>query len=904
MVKLTVTGCILSFLAITALAQPGHSVSESGFILPPGFTITEVAGPELANDIYCLTISPEGYVIVSGRGYLKQLVDDNNDGVFDRAILLADYPKDGAMGLFIENDFFYFMGDGGLRRMPWNPGTFTTQSELLIKLKTGGEHDAHAITRGPDGWLYVLCGNTAGVTAQHASMASSPIKTHTAGCVLRIAPDFKNSEIICDGFRNPYGFDWNMEGELFTFDSDNERCMGLPWYEGCRFYRIERGGHYGWRSPQKGQFWRMPPYHPDIVAPLLDLGRGSPTGVVCYQHQQFPKSYQGAFFLLDWTFGVIHCVRLKENTVQSEPFLKVTAGNGFAPTAAAVHPQTGDLYVSTGGRGTRGAVYRIRHEAGFKSLPPNVGLQKPVHSAKSLTLHEPQQLSLPSRHDLLKSFTSSTSTKEKLRSLCLLMDHLGNIEATSVEYSFKEGYQLVPHQNVLNDKPFVHELLVQLRSNFPSSDAALNREISRAMALLQDDSPITIDKIVSQITANSSPVDDMHYLFVLACCPAKRSAPQTEAIAQALIQLDAKYDRAKLQHEYHWSLRLSEVVRALLAHDPHLKLAIVKHPELGRPNHLLLVMDSQFPRPILAQLWLNRISQEKDYPWSANLVALLATAPLKEVLSLFRRHWDDPTLQDVILPTLAKAHEAEDRRRFVSSLRSISKSSIKLALEGLNSLPDPIDNELMEELAACAKAIQYWHKLDESVGVMIQRRLRTLTHTDELRDPKGWTGWVIEHYPGLKAQLESSDGVDRAKWDSRLKNIDWSSGRVDAGEALFRKHCAACHQGTSAVGPDLAGLSKRFSHDDIVTAVLQPSKDVPARYRTTIFTTHSGQTLAGLVIYEAVDGAILQTATATVRIAGNDIAGKRTSEQSLMPAGLLDNFSDQQVADLLTWLKR
>src|SRR5262249_3462057 len=43
---------------------------------------------------------------------------------------------------------------------------------------------------------------------------------------------------------------------------------------------------------------------------------------------------------------------------------------GFAPTAAAVHPATGDLYLSIGGRGTRGAVYRVRHIAGAKKLDP------------------------------------------------------------------------------------------------------------------------------------------------------------------------------------------------------------------------------------------------------------------------------------------------------------------------------------------------------------------------------------------------------------------------------------------------------------------------------------------------------------------------------------------------------
>ena len=45
-------------------------------------------------------------------------------------------------------------------------------------------------------------------------------------------------------------------------------------------------------------------------------------------------------------------------------FLEAIGESGFAPTALAVHPKTGELLVSIGGRGTRGAVYRITHDRG------------------------------------------------------------------------------------------------------------------------------------------------------------------------------------------------------------------------------------------------------------------------------------------------------------------------------------------------------------------------------------------------------------------------------------------------------------------------------------------------------------------------------------------------------------
>src|SRR5262249_55055956 len=99
------------------------------------------------------------------------------------------------------------------------------------------------------------------------------------------------------------------------------------------------------------------------------LGRGSPTGVVCYRHVQFPEYYRGGIFALDWTFGKVHFLKLKRAgssyACDKEGFLESVGDNGFAPTAGVVHPQTGDLYVAIGGRGTRGAVYRVRYPKGI-----------------------------------------------------------------------------------------------------------------------------------------------------------------------------------------------------------------------------------------------------------------------------------------------------------------------------------------------------------------------------------------------------------------------------------------------------------------------------------------------------------------------------------------------------------
>ena len=76
------------------------------------------------------------------------------------------------------------------------------------------------------------------------------------------------------------------------------------------------------------------------------------------------------------------------------------------------------------------------------------------------------------------------------------------------------------------------------------------------------------------------------------------------------------------------------------------------------------------------------------------------------------------------------------------------------------------------------------------------------------------------------------------------------------------------------------------------------------RYRTTLLTTSAGKTYQGLIVYEAVDSLILQTGPATtVRVTNAQVSERRVTTQSLMPAGLLDRLTDQEIADLYGYLK-
>src|SRR5262249_28063900 len=82
------------------VAPTSDSADEDlGLTVPEGFAVTRYADDSLAHDIFSMTIDSLGRVVVSGPGYIKVLVDSDNDGKADRAIDFADGPASGAQGL-------------------------------------------------------------------------------------------------------------------------------------------------------------------------------------------------------------------------------------------------------------------------------------------------------------------------------------------------------------------------------------------------------------------------------------------------------------------------------------------------------------------------------------------------------------------------------------------------------------------------------------------------------------------------------------------------------------------------------------------------------------------------------------------------------------------------------------
>ena len=424
------------------------AADDLGVRVPEGFEVVEFAGDELAHDIYSMTIDSQGRVVVAGAGYVKILIDRDGDGKADEAKLFSDSPKNGAQGMFFHGRSLLCVGDAGLLRYRDANGDDKADGppDVFLKTKTGGEHDVHSIQQGPDGWWYVIAGNGAGITGKYATLTSSPIKQPRAGVVIRLKPDLSGGEILSHGLRNAYDFAFNGQGDLFTYDSDEEREVSLPWYQPTRVSHSLTGADHGWVSKS----WMRPDGYCDMPPTVASFGRGSPTGVVCYRHTQFPEKYRDALFVLDWTYGRVHLLPLKPaaETWLTEPelFMSGTGQNGFAPTDAEVGPD-GSLYVSIGGRGTRGGVYRIRHILGAKLVSTKLIASRGDEGGRiERVLDAPQPLSSWSRATWVplakelgaspfqqRALDEQQPTASRIRAIEVLAELFNGIDAASMK---------------------------------------------------------------------------------------------------------------------------------------------------------------------------------------------------------------------------------------------------------------------------------------------------------------------------------------------------------------------------------------------------------------------------------------------------------------------------------------
>jgi putative heme-binding domain-containing protein len=378
------------FEKVTVKAERDQPAADPATLkTPPGFKVELLYTVPKADQgsWVALTVDPQGRLLASDQhGMIYRVTVDGKGAQVEPLKVKIG----GAHGILYAFNSLYVManeqGVSGLWRLRDTDGKGNFgEPELLRKMEGKGEHGPHQVVVGPDGKsLYFTCGNHTKVPEKmESSRAVAWDEDHLTprlwdanghaknifapgGYIARTDPDGRKMELFTLGFRNQYDIAFDQNGELFTFDSDMEWDIGAPWYMPTRINHCVDGGDCGWRSGAG----RWPDYYADSLPAALDIGPGSPTGVVFGTGAKFPAKYQRAFYALDWTYGTMYAIHLKPDGAsfkgEKEEFV---AGKPLPLTDAIIHPKDGAMYFAIGGRKTQSALYRVTY-TGTESTAP------------------------------------------------------------------------------------------------------------------------------------------------------------------------------------------------------------------------------------------------------------------------------------------------------------------------------------------------------------------------------------------------------------------------------------------------------------------------------------------------------------------------------------------------------
>jgi putative heme-binding domain-containing protein len=173
---------------------------------------------------------------------------------------------------------------------------------------------------------------------------------------------------------------------------------------------------------------------------------------------------------------------------------------------------------------------------------------------------------------------------------------------------------------------------------------------------------------------------------------------------------------------------------------------------------------------------------------------------------------------------------------------------------------------------------------------------------------------VINAKPSTaRIPLEASRPFVKAyKLDDLAPSLEkLASGRdYDRGRTLFAAaKCFACHRFDNeggSNGPDLTGVSGRFSARDLLESVVDPSKEVSDQYQAVEIRTKDERIVIGRIVNlnndEVHVNTDMQDPGSSIRVNRNNIDAMKPSKLSMMPTGLLDTLKEDEVLDLMAYM--
>lgn len=575
------------------LAKPGaqnQATDPATLTLLPGFKAELIRSSRPGEDSWVsMAFDPQGRITLGKekKGLLRLTISGSGD---QKVEVIDDELLECRGLLYAHGSLFANANDTKalFRLTDTNgDGVFDERKELM---RTGGGvgHGRNHIKLGPDGDIYVAHGNNVLIPDKIAP--DSPLKHYAndqlipnpwdgsmfdgnvelpAGHILRVKPDGSKITLLAGGLRNPLDIAFNRDGDLFTFDADMERDVGTPWYMPTRVLHVVPGADFGWRRGTG----RFPAWYADTLPSVIDIGLSSPTGVCFGYGAAFPKRYQDALYILDWSYGRIIAVHLRKAgatyTATQETFI---AGRPLNVTDACIGPD-GALWFITGGRGTQSGLYRVTatsSDAPMLSDDSEGSGQRFVDHAERLALENrpvaewrDQALRSGRMHELLA--LARVGEKSDLEPILAAV-------MKSVPKPTLDALRVVAVAIARHGEPMQRDKL-HAWAGYLADETFLNRELCRLLVYLK--SPTVIAKTMPLLKVATTSEDLLFYPFMLRYLKDGWTLEQRRVVFEALNKAE-KMNGASTFFKAIADTR-SELAAAMEPHEAQ-QLAAVIHP--------------------------------------------------------------------------------------------------------------------------------------------------------------------------------------------------------------------------------------------------------------------------------------------------------------------------------------
>ncbi|HEU5146529.1 MAG TPA: PVC-type heme-binding CxxCH protein [Chryseosolibacter sp.] len=267
-------------------------------------------------------------------------------------------------------------------------------------------------------------------------------------------------------------------------------------------------------------------------------------------------------------------------------------------------------------------------------------------------------------------------------------------------------------------------------------------------------------------------------------------------------------------------------------------------------------------------------------------LTLLATQQRPELIEVIPGLLDDPALRLEAIRAIAQYDNADLGSLLLRKYPKLETDEKREAVLTLSARPR---YGRMLTQALKDKSIP---KTD--VPVHVARQLRRVVGSGFVE-----TWGPIDELPA--AENAAYNKYQRLLTREAIGNADPRNGKM-----LFEKTCGSCHTifgHGGIIGPDLTG-SNRANVNYILSNVLNPSEEIQDDYKLVVVTTRDGRTYSGNVVGENERQLTLRVVGQDAVIVNkSDIQSREVTDVSMMPPGLFDMLRDEEVLDLMAFLR-